>query len=87
METNCFSFSTLIRVSYRGGGGNWDPPPLPRIYENFIIIEKSVQIVNDDKYPLTFPRFVDASIDSPPKPKILYETLLIDQSSLETCAL
>ena len=46
------------------GGGNWDfpPPPPPRIYENFIIIEKSVQIVNGDKYPLTFPRFVDASI-------------------------
>ena len=43
-----------------------------------VIIEKSVQIVNDDKYPLTFPRFVDASIDSPPpKPKILYETLLV----------
>ena len=62
-------------------GGNWDfppPPPPPRIYENFIIIEKSVQIVNDDKYPLTFPRFVNASIDFPPKPKILYETLMCD---------
>ena len=49
------------------------PPPPKEIY---IIIEKSVQIINDDKYPLTFPRFVDASIDSPPKPKILYETLI-----------
>ena len=34
--------------------------------ENFIIIEKSAQIVNDDKYKL---RFVDAPIDSPPPPQ------------------
>ena len=32
----------------------------------YYYIEKSVQNVNDDKYPLTFPRFVDASIDPPP---------------------
>ena len=78
----------MIRIGYiycyakqgfiQRGGETGIPPP--RIYENFIIIEKSVQIVNGDKYPLTFPRFVDASIDSPPppppKPKILYEILL-----------
>ena len=35
------------RVSYGGGGENWDPPP----QEFAKILEKSVQIVNDDKYP------------------------------------
>ena len=57
---------------HTGGGGNWDFPPPPEICNKFIIIEKSV---NDDQYPLTFPRFVDASIDSP-QAKILYETLI-----------
>ena len=54
----------------RGGRGETGIPP-PRICEKFIIIiiENSVQIVNDDKYPLTFPCFVDASIDSPPSQK------------------
>ena len=35
----------------------------------FIIIEKSLQIVNDEKYPLTFPCFVDVPIDPPPQAK------------------
>ena len=62
----------LYNRFYTEGGELEFPPP------KILIIEKSVQIVNDDKYPLTFPRFVDASIDPPPppKPEILYETLM-----------
>ena len=96
-----YILTILPRVSYRGGGGGSGiPPPPPRIWEKFIVIEKSVQIVNDDKLcelfmtgtkftdctPIFFSKYVENFISvlcwciniyiPPPKPKILYETLL-----------
>ena len=71
----CCLVNNILHARFHTEGGKLGFPPQVSVFppknlrKFFIIIEKSVQIVNDDKYLLTFPRFVDASIDFPSQAK------------------